>query len=360
MSQSWKRTNDDSVSAFNLIILATLLPVVTLFSGCAAQGPTFWRASGIAAMGQPNIRLLKDGQQFGVVERQTIVKLIEIKDEIGKQAGIYNVELVVATGDKPNAFATFHPKFGPVIGFNLPMINLFQYDWPAYAAIMGHEFAHLTLGHGADRKSREETRQGVSTVLGTLARLVIPMGGTLVDIASQAVTTIYTRDEERDADREGLEYARKAGYEPEGALRAWQMMLSATGGGISIPFLNTHPSSDERIATIKQSIAASKKTDVASSPRQPSPLVVASNSVQPVVPMPAGIDGVMVPPPIQVAQAGKTPVSSAVPGKARISITSEPLRGMTTDVSVNGKRIATVGPDNPFKGEISQASRSSR
>ena len=36
--------------------------------------------------------------------------------------------------------------------------------------------------------------------------------------------------------------------------------------------------------------------------------------------------------------------------KAGIVITSEPLRGYTADVEINGKRVAAVGPDEPYKG----------
>lgn len=37
---------------------------------------------------------------------------------------------------------------------------------------------------------------------------------------------------------------------------------------------------------------------------------------------------------------------------ARIVITSLPLRGYSADVSINGSRIASVGPDTPYRGEI--------
>jgi len=36
--------------------------------------------------------------------------------------------------------------------------------------------------------------------------------------------------------------------------------------------------------------------------------------------------------------------------RASIVITSEPLRGNMADVEINGKRVAAVGPDQPYKG----------
>lgn len=78
----------------------------------------------------------------------------------------------------------------------------------------------------------------------------VPLGGTLANVATTAVATVYTRDEERDADKLGLEYARRAGYDPRGAVRAWERMMSASRP-FSIPFLSTHPPSDERLETMK-------------------------------------------------------------------------------------------------------------
>jgi len=45
-------------------------------------------------------------------------------------------------------------------------------------------------------------------------------------------------------------------------------------------------------------------------------------------------------------------VVHAATGSARIVITSLPLRGYSADVSINGSRIASVGPDTPYRGEI--------
>lgn len=229
-----------------------------LLAGCATQQPRLWKAESLAQAPSSTIRLLsKEKEVVGYVDRSTAQKLLEIKNKIEDAFGSSRAELVIASGDQPNAFAG-PTKQGPMVGINLGMIKLLGSDWDAYAAIIGHEYAHLRLNHSGIRKEREQTRQGVSGILGfVLGAAGVPMGGTIADLATTAVATTYTRDEEREADRVGLDYARRAGYDPQGAVRAWQKMMSASGS-FSIPFLSTHPTSDERLETM-QSIAGSGK-----------------------------------------------------------------------------------------------------
>jgi beta-barrel assembly-enhancing protease len=223
-----------------------------LLSGCATQPPEVWKASTIAQAASPTVRLIgKENEVLGQIDRDAAGKLLEIKGRIENAAGVRYAELLITTGDSPNAFSG-PTKQGLVVGVNLSMIKLFESDWDAFAAIMGHEYAHIVLNHSGIRQQREETRQGFSSVLGFALGLAgVPMSGTVADLTTTAVATTYTRDEERDADKAGLGYAKRAGYDPRGAVRAWQKMMSASGS-FSIPFLSTHPTSAERLETMKQ------------------------------------------------------------------------------------------------------------
>lgn len=237
------------------ILLALLCAVL---AGCTArQQPSIWKASALAEAPSSTIRLLnKEKEVVGYVDRSTAQRLLEIKNRIEDASGSSRAELVIAAGDQPNAFAGPTPQ-GPIVGINLAMIKLLGSDWDAYAAIIGHEYAHLKLNHSGIRKEREQARQGISTILGVvLGAAGVPMGGTIADLGTTAVATTYTRDEERDADRVGLDYAKRAGYDPQGAVRAWQRMMNASSG-LSIPFLSTHPQSEERLEAMK-SLAGGK------------------------------------------------------------------------------------------------------
>jgi predicted Zn-dependent protease len=58
----------------------------------------------------------------------------------------------------------------------------------------------------------------------------------------------YGRRHESEADRMGLLLMATAGYNPGEAVKFWERMARATGGGQRTPeFLSTHPSHETRI-----------------------------------------------------------------------------------------------------------------
>jgi len=139
----------------------------------------------------------------------------------------------------------------PTVALTVGMLDLIEDDVDAYAAIIGHEIAHLRLDHIGQRTRREQTRQGFTQVLGAfLGFFGVPMGGAIADVATDIGARVYTRDEEREADRVGFDYLRMAGFDPRGAVRVWQRMASRPG--LSIPFLGSHPSSEERMRQMRK------------------------------------------------------------------------------------------------------------
>ncbi|MBP9128055.1 MAG: M48 family metallopeptidase [Elusimicrobia bacterium] len=125
------------------------------------------------------------------------------------------------------------------------------------AVVLGHEVAHAIAKHGAERMSQAllldlggqtlemamqkkpaETRQLVLQAFGLGATLgaVLPFG----------------RSQESEADRIGLIYMSKAGYDPHEALAFWERMEAASSGQQPPPFLATHPSHETRIQNLKK------------------------------------------------------------------------------------------------------------
>lgn len=156
-------------------------------------------------------------------------------------------ELAIVETDTPNAFA-FHHQGRQTIAFSLSWLDQLGHDADAIAVTMGHEFAHLHLGHsGAARKEREDTARGVSNVLGTILNVAgVPFGGTIAGLGVTAVARSFTRDEERAADELGLQWAIGAGFDACGKARAVAMYQRMRSGSLDIPFLSTHPSYGER------------------------------------------------------------------------------------------------------------------
>jgi Zn-dependent protease with chaperone function len=313
--------------------LRILVAVSLIFLATIARGqstPLAWKVGPLPA-GATGLIALRDSKQVVVsqVSASRVGTAQRVKTDMEKQTGIA-VDFYLQSGQEPNAFSTYL-NGTPVVGINLGMLDMLGEDSDAYAAVIGHEFAHLKLGHREARQQREGIRQGISSILGfVLGRAGIPVAGTLSDIATNAVSRTFSRDEERDSDALGLQYAAQAGYDPSGAIRIWEKMASRGGG--TIPFLATHPSSEERVANMRKlavSVAASKpRNDSSQTGNQgtasicPNPyLSCSSNSVnsQPIAsPSPAAPRSVYCPNPFlscdkdaveTSAQPGNTPES---------------------------------------------------
>jgi len=120
------------------------------------------------------------------------------------------------------------------------------------AAVIGHEIAHALREHGRERMSSAYVQQ---FGLQALASLV---GGTAGSIAAQGAgmgSQLFFalpngREQEREADRMGLELAARAGFNPDAAVTLWQKM-SAQSKNAPPEFFSTHPASENRIADLK-------------------------------------------------------------------------------------------------------------
>jgi len=127
------------------------------------------------------------------------------------------------------------------------------------AAVIGHEVAHVTLRHGAERMSQAlalglgqqlaATVYGGSSAGAQAAMVAFGIG------ANVGVLLPYSRIHEYEADRVGLIYMAKAGYEPGAALDFWAKMTakSEESGGTRPPeFLSTHPVTEKRMEAIRE------------------------------------------------------------------------------------------------------------
>jgi predicted Zn-dependent protease len=228
-----------------------------------AQKPAMWRLAPIAESPAPAVTLYKGPgrTQVGVLSTSRARLIIDVKSRLERQAGVA-ADLVLVEGSQPNAFSSPRSNSGPLVGLNLGMVELLGDDQDAYAAVLGHEYAHLTLKHREARLGRESLRVLGSTVIAiALASQGMSHGAAdVANFATQAVSMTFSREEERDADRAGLRYAAAAGFDPHGAVRLWERM--AAGGERTIRFLSSHPAPAERVENMR-ALAA----ELAPSPR---------------------------------------------------------------------------------------------
>lgn len=119
------------------------------------------------------------------------------------------------------------------------------------AVVMGHEIAHALREH-----SREQVSQAMAAqaAIGIGAAL-LGLGDTSANLAGTAyealVATRFSRSDESEADRIGLELSARAGYDPRAGVTLWKKMLSANQGGRPPEMLSTHPAEGRRIEQIE-------------------------------------------------------------------------------------------------------------
>ena len=130
----------------------------------------------------------------------------------------------------------------------MPIAN----DKTGVAVVMGHEIAHAVAEHGSERMSLQLAQQlggaTLSLALQEQPQLTQQLAMTAFGLGAQVgVLLPYSREHESEADRLGLIFMAKAGYDPREAPRFWQRMQQKEEGPRPPEFLSTHPHPDSRI-----------------------------------------------------------------------------------------------------------------
>lgn len=167
-------------------------------------------------------------------------------------------EVVVFRSKEANAFALPGNKIGVYEG----MMALADTD-AELAAVIGHEIAHNRSGHGAERLNSEMAADlGVNlagAVLGSASGVSPQLAAGLLGAGVQyGLLLPYSRNQELEADRLGLGYMARAGYDPHGAIALWQKM--GRKGDRPPAFLSTHPHPDQRVKQLEALIPEAMAT----------------------------------------------------------------------------------------------------
>ncbi len=164
-----------------------------------------------------------------------------------KDAPGWKWEVNVISSNELNAFC----MPGGKIMFYSGLISTLHLTDDEIAIVMGHEISHALREH-----SREQVSQAIA------AKTAIDIGTALLGLGTQAadaaaigyqnfLATKFSRTDEAEADRIGLELAARAGYDPRAGVSLWRKMIAASKGGRPPEFLSTHPAEEKRIAEIE-------------------------------------------------------------------------------------------------------------
>ena len=241
------------VSVSSNAILGILF--LSLLTGCAVNPVTGERefmtvsTSDEIKMGTQNYAPMLQSQG-GVYDVDPV--LSQYVQSIGQQLAAVSdadlpYEFAVINNSVPNAWALPGGK----IAINRGLLTEIHSE-AELAAVLSHEIVHAAARHTAKQISQSQLLQGliVATSVATDDSSYgdLAVGG--ASVAAQLITTKYGRGAELEADKYGMRYMSRAGYDPQGAV-ALQETFVRLSEGHNQDWLSglfaSHPPSNERV-----------------------------------------------------------------------------------------------------------------
>ena len=230
-----------------------------LFAGCQVNPVTGKKEFSLVSQNQeiamgnayhPDIIFMYDGEYQDAELKQYLGSIVMRLNEVSHRSGMA-VDFTVLNTSMINAFAIPGHVYA-TRGFLAELENEGQ-----FAAVMGHELAHVSCGHSA----KGMTRQMVTSVgLGVLSTMMdddstasqAVIMGSQFSIALMGFS--YSRQHEHQADRVGTYYMALAGWDPKESISMQELLGSFHEGKPSFldRYLSTHPPMEDRILDINK------------------------------------------------------------------------------------------------------------
>lgn len=231
-----------------------LFLVLIILSGCA-MNPVTGRKQFVMMSEAQEIAMGKESDPqimafFGSYEDPRLQRFINEKgQEMVKVSHRSKLAYEFKIVDSPvvNAFAT--P--GGYVYFTRGIMANFNNE-AEFAGVLGHEIGHITARHSVIQQ-----RNAMLGQLGIIAGVIlVPELSKFVEPLSagmQLALMSFGRDAERQSDKLGVEYSSRIGYDASEMAEFFKTLErnDQVAGGDKVPeFLSTHPSPEERNATV--------------------------------------------------------------------------------------------------------------
>ncbi|MEM6749607.1 MAG: M48 family metalloprotease [Planctomycetota bacterium] len=140
--------------------------------------------------------------------------------------------------------------------------------------VLGHEIGHVMAEHSAERLDKAMSAQvglGVGSILldemglgqeigiGSSAAETAAMNDLILkaaEVATDVALLAYSREDEMESDKLGVQYMATLGYNPTGQIGVMRVLADMGAGGDDPEFLKTHPDPGTRIDELNDFIAA--------------------------------------------------------------------------------------------------------
>jgi len=235
-----------------------LFLVLASLCGCAVNPVT----------GQSELMLLSEQEerQLGFQTRQSVDEEYGVYDDVALQNYVGGVARPLAqVSHRPALDWQFQVMDSPVVNaFAAPGGYIFVTrgllaainDEAELAGVLAHEIGHVTARHSA-RNYSQSLLANIGVQLGTvLAGSYGELLGPMLEVGTGLLFLKYSRDDERQADALGVEYASKGGYDTNRmadfftTLQRQETLEGEKGGGLP-EWFSTHPSPVDREAAVR-------------------------------------------------------------------------------------------------------------
>ena len=176
-----------------------------------------------------------------------------VGQRVAAQTGRSDIEWRFGILDTPNVNA-----FAAPAGYVLITRGLLSrlHNEAELGGVLGHEIAHVVEHHHAEALHKKERSGALANMVADAtdnkdSKLV---AGALSNLAKGLYASGLDKGDEYDADRLGIVFATRAGYNPYGLPRVIHMYAGAAGeGGFELLF-STHPSPADRLAALDKAM----------------------------------------------------------------------------------------------------------
>ena len=214
--------------------------------------------------------------EFMLVSEQDEIAMGKQSDEeIGKVYGFYDDPELSAYGDRSGqsvARKTHQPdKVYHFKVLDTPVINAFAVpggyvyvtrgilaymnDEAELAGVIGHELGHVNARHIARQITKQQlTMLGLN--LGMAMSKTVQKYAGLAEFGASMLFLKFSRDDERQADDLGVEYASRAGFDTYRMAAFFETLERLNPAGAGLPeFFSTHPNPANRLEAVKSRTA---------------------------------------------------------------------------------------------------------
>ena len=208
------------------------------------------------ASAQAYAKLLSEASAKGVLNRDQamLARVRAIASRLEPQTRVFRSdapgwrwEVNVINSNELNAFCMPGGKIMVYSG----LISQLRLTDDEIAVVLGHEIAHALREHSREHMSQAIAAQsaiGIGAALFGLGQGSADLAG----VGYQAlIATRFSRTDEAEADRMGLELTARAGYDPRAGVTLWQKMIQVSQGGRPPEFLSSHPAEASRVQEIQ-------------------------------------------------------------------------------------------------------------